>query len=104
MRTGKQKIILAAKILSVVFISAIVGFYFFRDELLQQTLVKVSNKMEQDYNSTFSVKKASFDGFAGVNLTDVILKATEKKASSLSKMMERSLQTWPLIHAGLKAI
>ena len=97
MRTGKQKIILAAKILSVVFISAIVGFYFFRDELLQQTLVKVSNKMEQDYNSTFSVKKASFDGFAGVNLTDVIL--APKGADTLFKIqkMKTSVSFWHLL-------
>jgi hypothetical protein len=97
MRTGKQKIILAAKILSVVFIGAIVGFYFFRDELLQQTLVKVSNKMEQDYNSTFSVKKASFDGFAGVNLTDVIL--APKGADTLFKIqkMKTSVSFWHLL-------
>jgi hypothetical protein len=97
MRTGKQKIVLAAKILSVVIISLMVGFYFFRDELLQQTLVKVSNKMEQDYNSTFSIKSASFDGFSGVNLTDVIL--APKGADTLFKIqkMKTSVSFWHLL-------
>lgn len=97
MRTGKQKIVLAAKILSVVIIGLMVGFYFFRDELLQQTLVKVSNKMEQDYNSTFSIKSASFDGFSGVNLTDVIL--APKGADTLFKIqkMKTSVSFWHLL-------
>lgn len=97
MRTGKQKIVLAAKILSVVIIGLMVGFYFFRDELLQQTLVKVSNKMEQDYNSTFSIKSASFDGFSGVNLTDVIL--APKGADTLFKIqkMKTSISFWHLL-------
>lgn len=74
-----------------------VGFYFFRDELLQQTLVKVSNKMEQDYNSTFSIKSASFDGFSGVNLTDVIL--APKGADTLFKIqkMKTSVSFWHLL-------
>lgn len=97
MRTGKQKIVLAAKILSVVIIGLMVGFYFFRDELLQQTLVKVSNKMEQDYNSTFSIKSASFDGFSGVNLTDVVL--APKGADTLFKIqkMKTSVSFWHLL-------
>ncbi|MNQ07222.1 Penicillin-binding protein 1F [compost metagenome] len=97
MRTGKQKVILAAKILSVVLVCLMVGFYFFRDELLQQTLAKVTNKMEVDYNSSFSVKKATFDGFAGVNLTEVIL--APKNADTLFKIkkMRTSVSFWHLL-------
>ena len=51
----------------------IIALFIFRDTLLQQAIARVSNKMERDYNSNFSVKKASFVGFSGVNLSDVTL-------------------------------
>ena len=73
MKTGKQKLILAAKILFVLFVTLIIAFYIFRDAVLQQTIAKVSHEMEVDYNSTFSIKKASFDGLSGLNLTEIIL-------------------------------
>jgi hypothetical protein len=97
MRTGKQKIVLAAKIISLVIVCLIIGFYFFRDELLKQTLVKVSNTMERDYNSSFSVKKATFDGFSAVNLTEVIL--APKNADTLFKIqkMKTSISFWHLL-------
>ncbi|MFV5697128.1 transglycosylase domain-containing protein [Flavobacterium sp. ZT3R17] len=97
MKTGKQKIILAAKILCVVFIALIVAFYIFRDAVLQQTIAKVSNEMEVDYNSTFSVKKASFDGISGVNLSDVVL--APKNADTLFKIqkLKTSVNIWQLL-------
>ena len=97
MKTGKQKIILAAKILSVLFVALIVSFYIFRDAVLQQTIAKVSNEMEVDYNSTFSVKKASFDGISGVNLSDVVL--APKNADTLFKIqkLKTSVNLWQLL-------
>jgi hypothetical protein len=97
MKTGKQKIILAAKILSVLFVALIVAFYIFRDAVLQQTIAKVSNEMEVDYNSTFSVKKASFDGISGVNLSDVVL--APKNADTLFKIqkLKTSVNIWQLL-------
>ncbi|KIA86842.1 transglycosylase domain-containing protein [Flavobacterium sp. AED] len=97
MKTGKQKIILATKILCVVFVALIVAFYIFRDAVLQQTIAKVSNEMEVDYNSTFSVKKASFDGISGVNLSDVVL--APKNADTLFKIqkLKTSVNIWQLL-------
>ncbi|MFE3867421.1 transglycosylase domain-containing protein [Flavobacterium sp. LS2P90] len=86
MKTGKQKIILATKILCVLFVALIIAFYLFRDAVLKQTIAKVSNTMEIDYNSTFSVKKASFDGISGVNLSDVVL--VPKNADTLFKIQK----------------
>lgn len=96
MKTGKQKIILAAKILSVLFLALIIAFYLFRDAVLQQTIAKVSNEMEIDYNSTFSVKKASFDGISGVNLSEVVL--VPKNADTLFKIqkLKTSVNLWQL--------
>ncbi|MFV5700296.1 transglycosylase domain-containing protein [Flavobacterium sp. XS2P12] len=102
MKTGKQKIILATKILSVLFVSLIVAFYIFRDAVLQQTIAKVSNEMEVDYNSTFSVKKASFDGISGVNLSDVVL--VPKNADTLFKIqkLKTSVNLWQLLVGDLQ--
>ncbi len=58
MRTKKQKIILIAKIVSAFFVLLVIGVFIFRDALLQKTIVQLAHKMDRDYNSTFSVKKA----------------------------------------------
>ncbi|MFV5694066.1 transglycosylase domain-containing protein [Flavobacterium sp. LB3P122] len=102
MRTGKQKIILVAKILCVLFVALIVAFYIFRDAVLQQTIANVSNEMEVDYNSTFSVKKASFDGILGVNLSDVVL--VPKNADTLFKIqkLKTSVNLWQLVVGDLQ--
>ncbi|MFV8374353.1 transglycosylase domain-containing protein [Flavobacterium sp. LB1P71] len=97
MKTGKQKIILATKILGVLFVALIVAFYIFRDAVLQQTIAKVSNEMEVDYNSIFSVKKASFDGISGINLSEVVL--APKNADTLFKIqkLKTSVNLWQLV-------
>ena len=102
MRTGKQKIILAAKILFVLFAIMIIAFYIFRDAVLQQTIAKVSHEMEVDYNSTFSIKKASFDGLSGLNLTEIIL--VPKNADTLFKIqkLKTSVNLWKLITGDLQ--
>ncbi len=47
--------------------------YYFRESLLQQAIAKISLKMKNQYNSTFVVKTATFDGLATVTLTNVSL-------------------------------
>lgn len=97
MKTGKQKIIRAVQILTVLFVALLIAFYLFRDAVLKQTIAKVSNEMEIDYNSTFSVKKASFDGISGVNLSDVVL--VPKNADTLFKIqkLKTSVNLWQLL-------
>ncbi|OXB25375.1 glycosyl transferase [Flavobacterium tructae] len=73
MRFPKQKIAKALLILALVLVVLFLGFYFFRDSLLKQAIAKVTHKMNTEYNSTFSVKSASFDGLSGIKLTNVIL-------------------------------
>jgi hypothetical protein len=102
MRTGKQKLIIVTKVLAVLFVALIIAFYIFRDSVLQQTIAKVSNTMEIDYNSTFSVKKASFDGISGINLSDVIL--VPKNADTLFKIqkLKTSVNLWQLLVGDLQ--
>jgi len=81
MRTRKQKIILAAKIFSVVFVLGLVAVFVFRDALLQKAIARVTTKMDRDYNSTLSIKKAQFEGFTGVALEGIVL--VPKQADTL---------------------
>lgn len=73
MKFPKQKIIKALLILALVFAVLFFGFYFFRNSLLKQAIAKVTHKMNVEYNSTFSVKSASFEGLSGIKLTNVVL-------------------------------
>ncbi len=47
--------------------------YFYRDTILKTVLSKVENKFRVDYNCTFSVKEAKFDGLSGVSLSQISL-------------------------------
>ncbi len=73
MRTRTQKILLIIKIIVVCFVLLIIGLFVFRDALLQKTIAEIAHKMDRDYNSTFSVKKAEFEGFTGLKMTDIVL-------------------------------
>ncbi|OXE95404.1 transglycosylase domain-containing protein [Flavobacterium araucananum] len=86
MKFPKQKIFKALLILVIVLIVLFLGFYFFRDALLKQAIAKVKTKMDTEYNSTFSVKSASFDGLSGIKLTDVVL--VPKNADTLCKIQK----------------
>jgi hypothetical protein len=97
MRTKKQKIILAAKIIVATFLVIIIALFVFRNALLKQAIAKVSFKMERDYNSAFTVKKADFVGFSGVSFSEIIL--VPKNADTLFNIqkMETSVNLWRLL-------
>jgi len=97
MRTRKQKIILAAKIIAATFLVMIIALFVFRNALLKQAIAKVSFKIERDYNSSFSIKEASFVGFSGVSLSEIIL--VPKNADTLFNIqkMKTSVNFWRLL-------
>ncbi|HEY6142464.1 MAG TPA: biosynthetic peptidoglycan transglycosylase [Flavobacterium sp.] len=97
MRTRKQKIVLALKIIIATFLIMIVALFIFRDVLLQQAITKVSTKMEQDYNSDFSIKEASFVGTSGLSFSNIIL--VPKNADTLFNIhkMKTSVNLWRLL-------
>ena len=97
MRTRKQKIILTAKIIIGTFLVLIIALFVFRNMVLQQTIAKVSIKMELDYNSSFSVKKASFVGLSGLSFSEIIL--VPKNADTLFNIqkMKTSVNFWRLL-------
>ena len=97
MRTTKQKAILAAKIVGVLFVLSIGTFFIFRNSILEKAIAKVSAKMETDYNSKFSIKSASFEGFSGVALENVLL--VPKNADTLLsvKSIKTNVNFWKLL-------
>ena len=97
MKTRKQKIILFLKIVVLIFALSIIVFFVFRDAILRQVIKRVSTKMERDYNSKFSVLDASFVGFSGVSLSQIIL--VPKNADTLFniKKMKTSVSFWHLL-------
>jgi len=97
MRTRKQKIILATKIIVGTFLMLIIALFVFRNMVLQQTIAKVSIKMELDYNSDFSVKKVSFVGLSGLSFSNIIL--VPKNADTLFNIqkMKTSVNFWRLL-------
>ena len=96
MRTRKQKIILTFAIICVIFVLALIGLYTFRDTLLQKAIVRVSNKMDREYDSHFSIKSAKFNGLTGVEMKDVIL--APKNADTLFRIesIKTSVNFWHL--------
>jgi len=84
MKTGKQKTIILLVVFASIILVLSAAFFAFRDSLLQQAITKVSTKMQLEYNSDLSVKKASFEGLSGVNLTEVIL--VPKNADTLFRI------------------
>lgn len=96
MTTRKQKTIILLVVFTAIFLVLSIAFFVFRDSLLQQAITKASTKMEQEYNSDLSVKKASFEGFSGVSLTEITL--VPKNADTLFsiKKMKTSINVWQL--------
>jgi hypothetical protein len=97
MRTRKQKIILAAKIIAATLLLLLLALFTFRNMLLQQAIAKVSNKMAVNYNSAFSVKEARFVGFSGLHFSNIIL--VPKNADTLFNIrkMETSISLLHLL-------
>jgi hypothetical protein len=57
----------------VVFLLLItIGFFVFRDSILQQAIEKLRLKLSKS-TIAFIYKKASFDGFSGISLTEITL-------------------------------
>jgi len=97
MKTRKQKIILAAKIIVGVLFVLITSLFIFRNMVLQQTIAKISLTMARDYDSDFSIKKASFVGLSGLSFSNIIL--VPKNADTLFNIqkMETSVNFWNLL-------
>ncbi|MGQ7946066.1 transglycosylase domain-containing protein [Flavobacterium sp. WC2509] len=97
MRTTKQKIVLASKIFGVVIAVLLIGFLFFRDELLDQAIDKAAVTMKLEYNSDFAIKKASFDGISGIELNEITLAPHNLDTIFKIQRIKTSVSLWKLL-------
>jgi len=97
MKTRKQKIIVALKIITVSFVALIIALFAFRNELLKQTIAKVSFKMASEYNSTLTIKKASFVGISGLNFSEIVLAPNNADTLFNIHKMKTSVNLWRLL-------
>lgn len=97
MKTTKRKIVLVLKILSLLLVAILISFFIFRESLLRQAIAKATAKIKEDYNSTFTVKEASFAGLSGIRLADITL--TPHHADTLFKIhkINTSVNLWRLL-------
>ena len=97
MRTRKQKIFLFTKIILALFVLLVILFFIFRDALLQQAIVKASNKIDKEYHCNFTVKEAKFDGITGIDLSEIAL--VPKNADTIFSItkMKTSVSFWHLL-------
>ncbi|MFD2601497.1 transglycosylase domain-containing protein [Flavobacterium suzhouense] len=76
----------AIGIIVVLIIVSGVLFFAFRNSILQKAITKVSGKMNTEYNSTFTVKEASFHGLSGIEMKEIVL--APKNADTLLSVKE----------------
>lgn len=97
MKTRRQKIILTVQIVVISFLVVVVALFVFRNEVLKQTIAKVSFKMASEYESTFTIKEASFVGLSGLSFSEIIL--APKNADTLLhfKNVKTSVNLWLLL-------
>jgi hypothetical protein len=101
-KTTKQKIILTAKILSVCFVLLFIAVFVFRNALLQKAITHITHKMERDYNSNFSIKKAQFEGFNGLAMEGILL--VPKNADTLLQIetLQTKVNFWQLFAGNIQ--
>ena len=97
MRTKKQKLVLGAKILSAVFVLLLILMIVFRDALLQKAIVVITKKLDREYDSSFSIKKAAFEGLTGVQMEDIILVPHQKDTLFRIHNIKASVGFWHLL-------
>lgn len=85
-RNKKQIAILVLKIFLVIVTLVLVLFFAFRNTLLEKAITRISGKMEREYSSTFTVSKASFKGFWGIEMEGITL--VPKNADTLLQVRE----------------
>ncbi len=96
MKTKKQKVLLAVKIIAGIFVLAIAVLFFFRESFLDKAIEKATVKIKNDYDSKLVIKNAEFEGFSGVSLDNVTL--VPKGADTLfsAKNIKTNINFWKL--------
>ncbi|MBX9888635.1 MAG: transglycosylase domain-containing protein [Flavobacteriaceae bacterium] len=84
MKTYKKTLRIALSVVCLIIIISTASYFVFRDSILESAISRTSSKMESEYNSTFFVKRASFEGISGIYLNEITL--APKNADTLFKI------------------
>ena len=97
MKNYKKTLRIILAVVSLIIIISAISFLIFRDSILESAIERTSSKMEKEYNSTFLIKKASFEGLSGISLQEITL--APKNADTLFKIqsMKTSVTIWGLL-------
>lgn len=69
----KKIVLWTLSIVVVILAIAAISFYAFRDAALHKAVAKVTSKMEREYNTKFTIQKASFKGLSGIEVQGITL-------------------------------
>ena len=73
MKISRQKIFRFLLFILIFLVVAMISVYFFRNTILKEVIAKSEKKFSQDYNADFSIKKASFEGFSGLSMSQITI-------------------------------
>lgn len=83
-RKIKKIVVKTLTIIGLFIAVLLIAFFALRNVLLEKAINKVSGKMASEYNSTFTVKKAAFKGFSGIEMEGIAL--VPKNADTLLRV------------------
>lgn len=89
MKTPKQKIVLALKIILLVILLGVIAVFVFRNSILQTAISKAENKLQRDYDCKLTIKNAKFNGLSNLEFDEIVL--VPKNADTLINI--ENLQT-----------
>lgn len=69
----KKTALWAFSILGFLIVLVVAGFFAFRNMALTKAVARVSAKISRDYNSSFTVNKATFKGLSGIEMQGITL-------------------------------
>lgn len=70
-RNTKKIVISVIVVIVILLLLAVIGFFVFRNTLLEKAIGKVAAKMERQYDSDFTVQHASFKGFSDIAMQGI---------------------------------
>ena len=103
MKPKTKKILLwIAAIFAILFLLMIIGFLAFRNQILETTISKVSEKMQSEYQSEFKVQEATFSSFSEVAMSGISL--VPKNGDTLVRIdnVTADINYWRLFSAELQ--
>lgn len=89
MKTPKQKIVLALKIILLVILLGVIAVFIFRNSILQTAISKAENKLQREYDCKLTIKNAKFNGLSNLEFDEIVL--VPKNADTLINI--ENLQT-----------